>query len=168
MGAHLSDLKPGMGFIDPLANRIVWLSGVFKHDTRAEFTIVFEDAADAGRQRFLSESDFMSQFVRSEKHDRTVEHGYRIRNKLNGKFANGKRETATGKQWRKPGHLKLAIHNMCPLGSYPAGPLTNAKNKVKVQAWLDKYEVIEVGGIGNRVMNPGEYLPDAHLAALSS
>ena len=80
----------------------------------------------------------------------------------------GKRETATGKQWTKPGHLKLAIHNMCPLGSYPAGPLTNAKNKVKVQAWLDKYEVIEVGGIGNRVMNPGEYLPDVHLAALSS
>lgn len=168
MGAHLSDLKPGMGFIDPLANRIVWLSGVFKHDTRAEFTFIFEDAADAGRQRFLSESEFMSQFVRSEKHDRTVEHGYRIRNKLSGKFLSGSKETATGKQWSKLGHLKLAIHNVCGLSSYPGGAVTNAKNKVKVQAWLDKYEVIEVGGIGNRVMNPGEYLPDAHLAALSS
>ena len=168
MGAHLSDLKPGMGFIDPLANRIVWLSGVFKHDTRAEFTIIFEDAADAGRQRFLSESDFMSQFVRSEKHDRTVEFGWRIRNKKNGKFLSGSKETATGKQWAKLGHLKLAIHNVCGLSSYPGGAATNAKNKAKVQAWLDKYEVIEVGGIGNRVMNPGEYLPDAHLAALSS
>lgn len=168
MGAHLSDLKPGMGFIDPLANRIVWLSGVFKHDTRAEFTFIFEDAADAGRQRFLSESEFMSQFVRSEKHDRTVEHGYRIRNKLSGKFLNGSKETATGKQWSKLGHLKLAIHNVCGLSSYPGGAATDAKNKAKVQAWLDKYEVIEVGGIGNCVMNPGEYLPDAHLAALSS
>ncbi|HCJ9817164.1 TPA: hypothetical protein NWA32_004086 [Escherichia coli] len=157
-----------MGFIDPLANRIVWLSGVFKHDTRAEFTFIFEDAADAGRQRFLSESEFMSQFVRSEKHDRTVEHGYRIRNKLSGKFLSGSKETATGKQWSKLGHLKLAIHNVCGLSSYPGGAATDAKNKAKVQAWLDKYEVIEVGGIGNRVMNPGEYLPDAHLAALSS
>ena len=168
MGAHLSDLKPGIGFIDPLANRIVWLSGVFKHDTRAEFTFIFEDAADAGRQRFLSESDFMSQFVRSEKHDRTVEHGYRIRNKLSGKFLNGSKETATGKQWSKLGHLKLVIHNVCGLSSYPGGAATDAKNKAKVQAWLDKYEVIEIGGIGNRVMNPGEYLPDVHLAALSS
>lgn len=167
MGAHLSDLKPGMGFIDPLANRIVWLSGVFKHDSRAEFVIVFEDAADAGRQRFLSESDFMSQFVRSEKHDRAVEHGYRIRNKLSGKFANGKRETATGKQWAKLGHLKLAIHNVCPVHDY-LDRREPGSNKRRVQTFLDKYEVIEVGGIGNRVMNPGEYLPDAHLAALSS
>ena len=168
MGAHLSDLKPGMGFIDPLGNRVVWLSGVFKHDVHASFVIVFEDAADAGKQRFLPESDFMSQFVRSEKHDRSVEHGYRIRNKLSGKFANGKRETATGKQWSKLGHLKLAIHNVCPLGSYPSGPMLDAKNKMRVQEWLTKYEVVEVGGVGNRVMNPGEYLPDAHLAALSS
>ena len=106
--------------------------------------------------------------MRYMEEDEILEHGYRIRNKLSGKFLSGSKETATGKQWSKLGHLKLAIHNVCGLSSYPGGAATDAKNKAKVQAWLDKYEVIEVGGIGNRVMNPGEYLPDAHLAALSS
>lgn len=168
MGAHLSNLKPGMGFIDPLANRVVWLSGVFKHDTRAEFTIIFEDAADAGRQRFLSESEFMGQFVRSEKHDRKVEIGYKIRNKTNGLFVSAGGETKTGKQWAKMAHLKLAIHSHCGV-SDRLERTTPGFNKRHIQEWLAKYEVIEVGGIGgNRVMNPGEYLPDAHLAALSS
>lgn len=167
MGAHLSDLRAGMGFIDPLANRIVWLSGVFKHDTRAEFTIIFEDKADAGRQRFLSESEFMSQFVRSEAHDREVDRGYRIRNKLSGKYVVGQRETAAGKQWSKLGYLKLAIHNNCGIHAWGDGKKPGF-NKKKVQDWLAKYEVIEVGGICNRVMNPGEFLPDAHLEALAS
>ncbi len=168
MGAHLSDLKPGMGFIDPLANRIVWLSGVFKHDTRAEFTFIFEDSADAGRQRFLSESEFMGQFVRSEKHDRKVEMGYKIRNKLNGLYVSASSQTKTGKQWAKLSHLKLAIHSHCCVSDYLDRKSPGA-NKRRVQEWLAQYEVIEVGGIGgNRVMNPGEFLPDAHLAALSS